>query len=396
MDLEKRILLFLFLSSIVFGFSLTILPAYLSSIGFTPLEYGLLNAIRSISGLLGALATGVVVDYIGSLPMVIASLSLCAIGFGLMSIPSSTAIFVGATMLSLGGSAQHVSMDVFLSRSFDVEKYEAVYSKTYSVILIGSSVGGFAGWIPTLIGKSTSIVSRYSYSLAIASLLLLATLLPLYGTRERYSVRARKTLIASLKGFRDVCKGVALYLLIAEFIVSLGASMSVRMAGFYFAKKFNVQSNALGTMNGVTNLLMAGLAALSPRISASVGHPIAAYILMCASSIPLLVALTYAPSFAIAAGIYVARSALMNAASPLYTAFTMRVVPSDVRGKISSAMILIGVAGAFVGSIIGGVLMNKDLDAPFRVTAAIHAFYLVFLYAFVVRKSGKRITFYRA
>ncbi len=388
MEVEKRILLFLFLSSILFGYSLTITPAYLSNIGFTPLDYGFLNAVRSAAGLVSSLAAGIFVDYIGALPVVVISLALCAAGFGSMSIPSKPLIFLGATALSLGGAAQHVSMDVLISRVFDAEHYESIYSKSYSITLVGSSIGGFAGWIPTLVSSAESLTRAYSASLALTAVLIMLTALPLSGVSEHRFGRDRvsASIMDSLKGFKELSRGTPLYLLIAELIVSMGASMSVRMAGFYFVKKFHVQSNALGTLNGATNLAMAALAMAAPRLSARVGHPIAAYIAMCSLSIPMLVAMTYAPSFTTAAAIYISRTALMNAAAPLYTAFTMRVVSSEVRGKMSSAMIFTSVAGAVAGSIAGGILMNIDLDAPFRATAAVYTIYLLFLYTFIVRR----------
>ncbi len=197
-----------------------------------------------------------------------------------------------------------------------------------------------------------------------------------------------------MKGFREVCHGIPLYLLIAEIVLSFGAAMSIGMTGFYFAKKFRVQSNALGTINGVTNLAMAGLTLLIPKVSARVGYPIVAYIALCSTSIPLLIAITYAPTLDVAANIYIIRTVLMNVASPLYAAFTMKVVDSSVRGKMSSALILVSVGGRMIGSLVGGWLMDIDIDSPFRATAIVYTLYLALLYLLIVKKnSGKAISY---
>ena len=63
----------------------------------------------------------------------------------------------------------------------------------------------------------------------------------------------------------------------------------------------------------------------------------------------------------------------MNVANPLFQAFVMRMVPEEARGRASAIMSLSWTIPAGAGRAVGGLLLDRDLELPLRLTAAIYA-----------------------
>ncbi|MCE4625447.1 MAG: MFS transporter, partial [Desulfurococcales archaeon] len=164
------------------------------------------------------------------------------------------------------------------------------------------------------------------------------------------------------------------YLIVAiEVAIGFGAAMSIHNIDYYFAAKYNVNSAQLGTVVGLQQLAMAALMLYMPRLSDRVGGPLKVYIAVSSASVPLLIAMTFTNNFILAASLFLIRSVLMNVATPLFDAFVMRLVPRDLRGIASSILSLSWTLPAGGGRAVGGWLLDKNLELPLRLTAAIYA-----------------------
>ena len=90
------------------------------------------------------------------------------------------------------------------------------------------------------------------------------------------------------------------------------------------------------------------------------------------SSLPLLIGMTLTDIFIISAGLFVIRNILMNVANPLFSAFTMRLIPHDKRGVGSALFSLAWNIPAGFGRAVGGYMLDLDIELPLRVTTVFY------------------------
>jgi predicted MFS family arabinose efflux permease len=80
------------------------------------------------------------------------------------------------------------------------------------------------------------------------------------------------------------------------------------------------------------------------------------------------------PSFGVAAGGFLLRAALMNMASPLYSAFAMEHTTERERGAVNSVMTLMWEVGWTVGPYLSGLVQARWGFSPlFVLTAMLYA-----------------------
>jgi len=95
----------------------------------------------------------------------------------------------------------------------------------------------------------------------------------------------------------------------------------------------------------------------------------------------LLVTVTYAPSFGVAAALFLLREGLVEMDVPTRQSYVMAVVRPEERLVASGVTHLVRLAGWAMGPVIGGVLMQDvALGTPFVVAAAMKITYDVLLW----------------
>lgn len=367
---------------------------FLKLVGITPLEYGILGAINYGCGVVSTLYGGLLADRYRAFNVMALSFVLFTAGVLMIATGVKLWIFVGMAVRGLS-SFGTLTLRVAVSRIFSEREYERVYSNIYSLSLLGQGIGAFSGWLPYAlhVAWGVPLFESYRYTMIACSLGSLATLYLLYMP-EIVSCRGGEKV--SLLFDRELAKKLARFI-VARGFLTLAAFTAVQNARYYFVLKFNAQSNALGTLRGAECLALASLMNLSPRVKKKLGSSVKAFVALSFANAPLLFLVTLAPSFPIAAAIYVVRTVVANLGAPLLTSFTMRLIPREWRGR-GLSMIRLSMWGfAIPGRILGGDLMGIDLDLPFTAGAIFYAVgYTLFLTLLrkmeseVERKSGAR------
>ncbi len=382
--LPRRIVVYAAADSAFSSLSWVVIPPYLKSIGFTALEYGIYGSVITASAIASLPLAGWASDRFSLTKLIAASMILHFISTALIVTGYYPLIYCGAFITGIYHSLAWIAFDVLISRVSSRERYHYAYQLTYSLFEAGGAVGAFMGWIPQIVSLSTSLGLPSSYRLVmIASAAADLTLLPLIlGFKEPAGkvVEGFKGFVASLKSLPSRARAAMVKLTVFEAIVGLGAGLSIMNISYYFILKYGVGSGGLGTMYGFESLAIALLGLLMPRLSDRVGNPLRAYAIVSSSSIPLLVAITLVNNYALAAGIFIARSVLMNVATPLLQAFTMYLIPDGFRGK---AMSFMGAASDLTRAFsrgLGGYLLEVNLEAPLRITAAVYTAAIAYLF----------------
>ncbi len=97
------------------------------------------------------------------------------------------------------------------------------------------------------------------------------------------------------------------------------------------------------------------------------------------SSLVFLLLMGFAPVLWLSAIGYLMRTALMNMASPLYTAFCMEHTPEHQQGFVNSVLNLSWNIGWAVGPFVSGVVQQNYGFAPLFVATAVLYFFAIVL-----------------
>ncbi len=380
--LPKELITYSVLDAIVSSLFWVVQAPYLKCLGFTAIEYGLLGSVYAASVVCATLVVGWLTDRFRAKYLMITSLIIRSVSLMLYLPGAKLLIYVAAVINGVSAPISMIPTDVLISRLVEERRLEYGYSLIHALFLLGNSVGSYTGWVPELVSRLgiLDIVTSYRYVIATSSISLPFLALLLVKIKEPnpqpITSRTRNSLNGSLP--RDVLLVVA-KLCLAEVLIGLGASVSIRNISYYFILKYGVKSGELGTIYGIESLLMAILMIYLPSVSERIGSPLRTYCLVAMTSVPLLLGMTLVNSYVIASALFICRSVLMNAASPLFTAFEMRIIPPQHRGKASSMIRLADSVASIFGRGFGGYLMSLDLELPLRVTALLYATSLTYL-----------------
>src|SRR5207245_4073388 len=117
--------------------------------------------------------------------------------------------------------------------------------------------------------------------------------------------------------------------------LGFGAGFIITLVGPCFYHRFNLSDSYRRPLLAFSNLLIGFSAYASPRLATRFGQ-MRAIILVTGSSMLFMLSMAFIPIFALAAGVYIVRSALMNMAGPLMDSFSMSIFPAEQRGLFSA------------------------------------------------------------
>src|SRR5438132_11048895 len=110
-----------------------------------------------------------------------------------------------------------------------------------------------------------------------------------------------------------------------------------------------------------------------------------AIILFTCSSMLFMLSMAFIPIFALAAGVYIVRAALMNMAGPLIDSFSMSIFPAEQRGLVSAlSNVMFPLPNSF-GTYLGGFILDMGLlQLPFFTSSVLYIVRLAGCYSFFV------------
>src|SRR3989440_10096613 len=116
--------------------------------------------------------------------------------------------------------------------------------------------------------------------------------------------------------------------------IGFGAGFIIPLVGAWFYYRFNVSDSYSGPILAFSNILIGFSSYASPRLATRFGQ-MRAIILVTGSSMLFMLSMAFIPIFALAAGVYILRSSLMNMAGPLMDSFSLSIFPPQQRGLIN-------------------------------------------------------------
>ena len=391
-DVPSQLIMYTVIDAFFWSLIWLIEAPYLKSLGFTPFEFGLFGSISVASSIVTLPISGWIVDRFRLIHVMIVSLIASSGSVLLMVTGVKILIYLSAFLGGFVGSIPFIGFRVLVSRVVKEERYYYVYPYIDALDMVGNAIGSYAGWLPEIIAKTygLSYLEVYKYTLLTTAMLSLLAIIPLTKIKIIDTPRTPRSVGGFVESFKGIPKGtwrVISKVMVFEALIGLGAAMSIHNISYYFMLKYGIESGELGTLYGTESLLMALLMMFMPKVSEFIGSPLKAFVLVSFTSIPPLVAITFVNNYLLAFTLYIARTVLMNVASPLFTAFMMAVIPPEHRGKASSIVDLSRSVPSAIGRGLGGYMLGIDLELPLRITAIIYTLSLTYL--FLVFRSDK-------
>jgi MFS family permease len=244
----------------------------------------------------------------------------------------------------------------------------------------GHALGGVLAGLPSVLVEWGMLapIPAFRLSLCVAAGLIAGTAACYAGLSPRIETPP----VSTASRLSPESRGI-LFRICALFALDAfaGGFLSSAMLTVFFHERFGTSAAMLGLLfagarvaNGISHL---GAAWLARRIGL-----VNTMVFTHVPSSLLLVTVTYAPTFGVAAALFLLREGLVEMDVPTRQSYVMAVVRPEERLVASGVTHLVRLAGWAAGPVVGGILMQDvTLGTPFVVAAAMKITYDGLLWA---------------
>ena len=376
--------------SIPYGYFTVIQAIYLSSVG---IDDGTIGIILSLSTLTMALMTipfGILADKYSRKWILIAGGMLSVLAWiPYVALVNVNAFYVASLLIGLE-SATFSAQTALIAEKTKNEERTVAFSLSFFAYMAGSTIGALACGIPDLLMKEYGFSTMAAYQpLFIAGigfgLLTSALVLPVReGARVKHEVK-----IIPTRSRKEIAE-----LSIANALVALGAGFIIPLLPLWLFLRFQVGGGELGTLNVITNFLMALSYLMTPELVRRLGH-VGSIVSVQLLATAMLVAMPLMPSYGIVAVLYILRSFLMNLGGPVNSAFMADVVhPDELASAAAICSPFSGVTWGLpnaAGQGMGGFMFKAGMfDEPFYICGVLYGVATLLFYAFFRNRDQRR------
>jgi MFS family permease len=368
---QARLLVYLsFIPNIAIGFIYTDLSFFLPNIqGLTPLQTGYVGSVMGITLVAESIPFGILADRYGRRKMLIIGnvcASLALIGFALTT--NFYLYLVVGFLEGTGETAYAVSVSALIADKAGDQRRTAAFSLlAFTGWIAGALVGFIVSSIYVLQIAGLDVRQAHLVLYSLVGLLNLSITPLIFKVRESVTFSGRKEILPRKSG--SVLRKFVAY----SVLIAVGAGLFVPLMSYWFSRAYGVSDVVSAPVLGLTYLLTAFAVFTSPRLATKLGL-VKATVLTQGASTVFLAIVPSAPTFYIAAPLYLVRVFLMNLSNPLTQSLIMGLVSPDERGMAS------GITAAFwrlpnsLSQIVGYALIGRGLLAlPFYIATVLYA-----------------------
>lgn len=388
------------LSGMTTGIFLVLYNLYLTSLGYNAEFVGATLFVGTIGAGLAIFPAGVCIDrWSGKWILVGSSLLIGLAGIGAILFRQPGPLLVCAFFTGVGTAFALVINAPFLIRnSVPTERLDLFSLNimlTQITTVLGEILGGalpiwFAhssGWMAPLpswvnwLLDNQSEPRSYQLAMLVAGLIAIPSFIPLFLLSDDLPARTRPTRaqpafpwrswLASARGWaRPVVLRALLFspffaLVLVQTLTGLGAGLIIPYFNLFFVRHLHASSALFGLIDGAANSLAGLTALLAPWLARRLGR-VSSIALTRLCSLPLLLAVGFAGSLPLAAGLYPLREGLMDMSNGVLMVFSMEEVEERHRGIANSAyQASYQVAWAITSSLAGVIIVTTGYSPLF-------------------------------
>jgi MFS family permease len=373
---------------------------YMLESGFSRDFLGLVNSMPSAAGLIFGILVGRISDRIGRRLSMIIGIALASV-FMLVQITfRQPAVIAGAAFLmGIFNMLFIVSQAPLMVKLSSAENRTMLFSLNFGLQTIAGAVGSvFAGQLPALFGTLLNVQehSAAAYQAVLITSVLLGTtsLIPISMMQEPKTPQARSDVPGGSPQDKPSSSLLTLTakMTIPNVLIGFGAAILIPYMNVFFKDRFDISDSLLGLLFSLSSLLIGVASILAPRLSARLGGKVHAVVATQSASLAFLLTIGFSPFLWLSGVGFLMRSALMNMAAPLYSAFCMEHTPEHRQGFVNSILGLSWNIGWAVGPYISGVVQENYGFTPLFIATAILYFLAILLtWNFFVREESAAI-----
>lgn len=388
--------------TIIFGAAMgvrrLIFNFFVLSLGYDEALLGTMITVHNLTALLAALPMGYLADRLGRKFSLISSTILVAFSVIIMvSFPKAWILVALNIVFGLGMSISSVTMGPFLMENSSETERTYLFSFGSGLQMAAGFVGNWiGGYLPGWLGSSFQVdaisSTAYGMALVVTAVISIIGIIPLILLRNPNIKLSERSSLAPLSYLKDHFRQIA-RLVIPMLITSIGAGLIMPFMNIFFRNVHNQPDPVIGTIFAWGSLAMGVGLIIAPVLADKFGK-IEVVVLTQGLSIPFLFILGFSPWFALSAGAYFVRLALMNMSGPVYQTFVMEQVDPQARATIASLVSMAHSFGwAFSPSISGWIQVNYGFRPAFVGTMILYAVSIFLYWHFFLR--GKESIFKR-
>ncbi len=362
---------------------------YILQSGYSREFLGLVNAMPYAGGLLFGIPLGRLSDRIGRRVSIIIGLAMMGVFMLAQVMVHDPTLIVGSAFLyGVSNMLYVLSQPPLMARISERGNRTMLFSLSYGLQTLAGSVGSlFAGQLPPLFGGLLRVEahSASAYQAVLVSCILVGTtsIIPMWLMDERAANGSAEatggapgTAIAgsvtpSRRNLSPALLRTTALLAAPQLLIGFGAAILIPYINVFYKDVFSISDSLLGVLFSISALLIGIGSLVAPRLSTSLGGKIKAVVATQGGSLVFLLLCGFAPLLWLSAVGYLIRTALMNMASPLYSAFCMERAPEEHQGFVSSILNITWTIGWAVGPFISGLVQGRYGFGPLFVATAI-------------------------
>jgi len=391
----KLLLAAMGINALPLGYTLVVLPIYLSNLGFSGEVIGAVTAASSFASTIGLIPFAIAADRYGRKPFVVCGFLSATFAYAFFAFNRDLNSLLIAGAIGGIGLAGGLSTAVWtpawtalISEKAGTKERTKAFAWSQGIWTIALTAGSVASVFPAFFRAQfgSTFLASYEYPFLIFVVLSILSGLVLLPISEP------KVIPTSLDdGHRWNFFPKKSRPQIAKFaatlgLVGFGTGIGVQLLSLWFKRVYGTSETSLGPWFALAELTSLIVIPIVPRLTKSLGTPKSVLITQGLSAF-LLASMVLAPTYQIAASIFIARWFFMNLAWPVQQSYLMGTVTPDERASASAITYTIWGIGNSFSPILAGYFLSQSsslsLSAPLLIGGAAYfagavGFYILF------------------
>jgi len=356
------------LNSLPLGFTLVVLPIYLSYIGFSAEVIGGITSASSIANTVALIPFAILADRYGRKIFVISGFSISALAFVIFGFTHELNLLllasaIGGVMFAGGFSAAvwTPAWTALLTEKAGTKDRTTAFAWAQGMWTIALTTGSLLSVLPATFQNVFKIDMAVSFQctflvFAVIAIISGLVVLPVTEDGEHSKIQRYKPSLnlVSMRSFSHVSK-----FSLTLGLVGFAAGLSVQLLSLWFNKVYKVDAGTLGPWFAAAEVTSLVVVPIIPRLTTGLGTSRTAFASQALSAV-FLSLMVLAPSYEIAGTLYIIRNFLMNISWPVQQSYLMGTVPSNERASASAVTSMLWGVGNSIGPLLAGVFLTSD------------------------------------
>jgi MFS family permease len=338
-----------------------VIQLYMISLGFESADLGFIFMMIPLTSALLTIPSGILGDRYGKARITFVGCISVVVSLIIFFSTASVSLFAISFLLLGVSNAAGVVLTPLYSGFFEKEHLDKAFGLWGFINIAALSVGSLSGYIPTMLSHRLGLTLGTSYRWVMmfaASLFILQYVFYLISTR--WDKKSGSTeLKFNLKNRDHVAR-----FCVVSFLANFAGSIFFSLFPYYVNSRFGIQSDALGGLFFVSNMVMALSKFGAPLLSDKWGSLKSITISLGISGLFFLL-VPLSPSFALLAGFYIIMMGSRFLSDPLINSMFMKGLDDDETSTANSLRMMSIFVGSIAAPWLGGETMARiDLNFP--------------------------------